>query len=460
MNTPLFTKKQIALIITPLLFQNLLSMTIGMIDSVMVASVGEEAFAGVSLVTFLDTLLITFFSSVTSGGMVVLSQSLGAGDKKRATEASKQLLYTAFAVAFAISAVVLVLRVPILDALFGKAEMSVMQNALDYFTFVAMSFPFLAIDYSVAAMFRAQGDSMIAMKVALLNNAINIAGNALLIYGFGLGAMGAAISTLFSRAVGAVLIVIIGHRKTREIHLHKLFSFRPDKDIIKDILSIGVPNGVENSLFQFGRLMTSSLVSTFTTAAVSANAAALSLANFQYTAGGAIQNSMITVVGRCVGAKDKKQAKQYTLMLLGIGYALVIVVCTITCLFSTPLLKLYNLSPESLTTAKNLLFFHNIVSCLIWGVAFILPPAFRAASDVRFTMIVSVFSMWVFRVAFAHYLARSEISVFGLFTMQGMDLGIYGVWIAMATDWVFRTILFVWRFVGGKWLTKYKGFAK
>jgi Na+-driven multidrug efflux pump len=269
-----------------------------------------------------------------------------------------------------------------------------------------------------------------------------------------LGVAGAALATLISRIVGAALMLIIAHNKKRYIHIEKLLKYRPDKKIIKALLSVGIPNGIENSLFQFGRLMTSSLVSSLGTVAIAANAAALSLANFQYNAGGAIHSTMVAVVGRCIGAKEREQAKKYAKILLGVGYATIITVAGLLCLLSSPLLGLFNLSTESFETAQRLIFFHSAVSAVIWAAGFCLPNALRAAGDIRFTMVVSVVSMWLFRVAFAYVLAQDTVSVFNLFSFPGFGMGVIGVWIAMFADWIVRTLFFLWRFLSGKWLTK------
>lgn len=453
----LFTGRQIMAIILPLLLQNMLAITIGMADSMMVSNKGEEAFAGVSLVGSLDNLLITLFSSLTAGGSVVLAQSMGRGDREYTCKAAKQMLYVATMVATGIMAVALVLRVPLLKLLFGDVEAAVFENALVYFFIVALSFPFLAIESSVAATLRAQGDSMTSLKISIFMNFVNIAGNAALIYGLDLGAAGAAIATLVSRILGAGIQLFIIHNPKRYIYVTKLLHYRPDGSMIKDILHIGVPNGIENTMFQFGRLMTSSLVSSLGTVAIAANAAATSLASFQYNAGGAVQSGMVAVVGRCVGAKEKEQAKHYTWKLLGIAYVAVIVIDIILITLPKPLLSLYGLSGETSETARQLLICQSLVSMVIWPFAFCLPPALRAASDVKFTMVVSVISMWAFRVAFAYVLAQDVVSLFGgVISFDGAGLGVMGVWVAMTIDWVFRLILFLWRFLSGRWLTKYR----
>ncbi|MBR6728116.1 MAG: MATE family efflux transporter [Clostridia bacterium] len=456
----LFSRREIAKIIWALLLQNLLGIAIGMVDSMMVSNKGEAAFAGVSLVGSLDTVLITLFSSLTAGGSVVLAQAMGRKDREHACEAAKQMLYITTAVAAVISAIVLILRVPLLRLLFGDVEQDVMQSAIAYFLFIALSFPFLAVEYSVGATLRAQGDSMTSLKVSMLMNLLNIGGNALLIYVIDLGAAGAAIATLCSRAIGASIKLAIVLNKKRYIYVERLLRYRPNTGIIKAILRIGVPNGIENSMFQFGRLMTSSLVSSLGTVAIAANAAALSLANLQYTTGGAIQSTMVPVVGRCVGAGEREQAKHYAWQLLGIGYLAVGTAALLLCVFAAPLLKLYGLTGETSALARQMLLYHGLVSIVLWPTGFCLPPAFRAANDVRFTLIVSTASMWIFRVALGYVMALETVSVFGLVSFPGMGMGVMGVWVAMTVDWLVRVVLFAWRFVSGRWLSRFDLKAK
>ena len=448
----LFSGKDISKIIVPLVLQNLFAIAIGMADSIMVASYNGDAFAGVSLVNSLDVLLITLFSAIATGGSVVLAQAMGQKNRKLACDSAKQLLYITTGIAVAISALVLILRTPLLNLLFGETEQAVMNNALSYFSIVAISFPFLAIENSVASILRAQGDSMTSLKISIFMNLLNIGGNAALIFGANLGAAGAALATLISRIIGASIMLWISQNSKRYIFIDKILSYRPSKVIIKSILRIGIPNGIENSLFQFGRLMTTSLVSSLGTVAITANSAALSLANIQYNAGNAVQSTMIAVVGRCVGADEKKQAKHYTALLLGIGYVIIFLVAILTCLLSTPLLSLFKLTTDGFTTARQLLFYHALVSIILWATAFCLPSAFRAAGDIKFTMVVSVASMWIFRVAFAYFLAKDTVSLFGLFEFGGMGMGVMGVWIAMTADWLVRAIIFIWKFFTGKWL--------
>ena len=456
----MFSRRDLAKIIVPLVIQQVLAVTIGMADSMMVSSAGETAVSGVSLVTSLDLLLVFCFSALAGGGAIVISQFVGQNNIDTAKNAAKQLVYVTVGVAAVLTAIVVTVRHPMLNLLFGDVEEAVMSSAQDYFLYIALSFPFLALHDAGAAIFRANGNSMISMITSVLMNCINLAGNAILIFGFGMGAKGAAIATLVSRAVGGIIVLVLAHRKSEKVHLERILSYRPDGVLIKRILKVGVPSGLENGMFQFGKLLTQSLISSMGTAAIAANAVAHTLATFQYMPGNAVGLATVTVVGRCIGAGEKKQATKYARLILGLTYLFLWFIIILTFIFANPVINIYNLSAEAASQANTLIVYHAIVAAVIWPIAFTLPGSLRAASDVRFPLIVSAFSMWAFRVSLSYVLAQETVNFFGLFTFPGAGLGVLGVWVAMTADWLFRAILFAYRHLSGKWLTKYKALEK
>lgn len=452
----LFSRKDLFKIIWPLMLQQLLSVTIGMVDSMMVSSAGDAAVSGVSLVSSLDLLLVYVFLALTTGGAVVISQALGRREKEFACNAAKQLLYAVVAVSAIITAIVVVLRKPLLSLLFGDVENAIMENALDYFFYVALSFPFLGIYDSIAATFRASGNSVVSLRISLVMNVLNIGGNALLIYVFEMGAAGAAIATLASRIIGAGIMLVLIHNKKLAVHINKIFSYKPDKCVIGSMLRIGIPSGIENGAFQLGKLMTQSLVSSFSTAAIAANAVASSLASLHYVPGSAISTATVAVVGKCIGAGEKKQAKKYSRILLAVAYCSLFFVVVVMSVFSRQIVGLYDVSAESAALARDISLYHGFAAVFLWPVAFCLPHVFRSASDVKFTLVTSITSMWLFRVILGYFFALESVSVFGLVTLPGLGLGVMGVWFAMTVDWLFRFVLYLIRYLRGTWLLKYK----
>ncbi len=439
----LFSRKNLARIIIPLLIEQTLAITIGMVDSVMVSSVGETAVSSVSLVDTVNLLLVYLFSAFAGGGAVVISQLIGQKDYDGAKEASKQLIWIVFLVACGITALALSFRISLLRLIFGSIEPEVMEHAKIYFLFTALSFPFLGLYNACASVFRAMGNSRVSMVISVVMNLLNVGGNALLIFVFRWGVAGAAIATLFSRIVGAFIMLLLVKDKRNLIFVEKLFRYKPKATYIKRICGIGIPNGMENGMFQLGKVITQSLISGFGTIQIAANAVSNSLTSLQYIPGNAIGLAMVVVVGRCIGAGEKEQAKKYARKLVGLTYVCIWVISAILCIFSSHLVGLYNLSAESTAIARQLLFFHSICVCTIWPFAFTLANAFRAASDVKFPMIISVFSMWVFRVGLSF--------VFGKY----LAMGVSGVWIAMVCDWAFRATFFTIRYIKGTWLKKH-----
>ena len=462
----MFSRKDITKILVPLFIQQILSVLIGMVDSMMVSSAGDAAVSGVSLVSSLDLVLIYAFLALATGGSVVASIALGKGDKERACAIAKQLIYAVTCVAILISAVVLVFRKLILGSLFGDVEADVMKSAEDYFFYIVLSFPVLGLYDSIAALFRAMGNSAISLKTSLIINGVNIVGNAILIYGFQMGAAGAAISTLIARVIGAGIMLVLIHSKKNPIYITKIFKYRPDGKIIGSILRIGIPSGIENCMFQFGKLMTQSLISSLGTVSIAANAVANSLATLQYVPGSAVNTATVAIVGRCIGAGEEKQAKRYSRMLLAIAYCTLWLVVLSMVLFAKPIISLYGIGAESAQLAKKLVLYHGACAVILWPIAFCMPHIFRSAGDVKFSLYISAFSMWAFRVALGYVFTLESVSLFtkmlpnASIVIPGLGLGVMGVWIAMTVDWVFRAVLFLIHYLRGNWMRAHTGKKK
>ena len=438
----MFTAKDLRKLILPLIVEQFLAVTIGMADTIMVASTGEAAMSSVSLVDAINILLINIFSALATGGAIVASQYLGREDNKRANVAAKQLLLVTTAMSVFIMAVCLIGRNPILDLIFGKIEPEVMDNCRVYFFWSALSYPFLAVYNAGAALYRSMGNSKVSMLTSTLMNAINIAGNALLIFGFHMGVAGAAIASLFARMVGAVLITCLLRFKPHVIQLEAVFKLDFQPEMIKNILKFGVPTGLENGMFQIGRLMTQGLVATFGLTATTANAIGMSLSAFPQIPGTAIGLAMVTVVGQCIGARRQEEAKRYTLKLTGLAYLAMGALNLVMLALLPVVIGIYNPSPATAALARELMLYCIACTILLWPASFVLPNGLRAAGDVRFTMTVSIVSMWAFRIGFSDLLAK------------GLQMGVLGVWIAMTIDWAFRILCFAIRFFRGKWMNK------
>lgn len=438
----MFTKKDIVKLIIPLIIEQVLIMTIGMADTIMVAGVGEEAVSAVSIVDSINILLINVFTALSTGGAVVAAQFLGRHDTKNASVAAKQLLFVSAVFSLTIMAICLLGNSFILHTLFGNMDERIMKDSMIYFKISALSYPALALYNSGAAIFRSMGNSKVSMINSLIMNIVNISANYTFIYILNMGVAGAALGSLIARTVSAVCVLTLLKISKGDIQIKKLFKLDINTLVIKNILSIGIPNSIENSMFQIGKILVQGLVVSFGTSAIAANAVSSSIANIAIIPGMAVGLAMITVVGQCVGAGDFEQAKKYIKMLTLIS-TLSMATINIIIAFSSPfIIAVYKLTEATAATTQKIIIYHSICAIFIWAVSFTLPNGLRASNDVKFTMVVATISMWVFRIAFSYVLGKY------------MNMGVFGIWIAMTIDWLFRAIVFSIRYFSGKWQKK------
>ena len=438
---PLFTRQALVALLLPLIAEQALSVTIGLADTLMVSSVGEAAVSGVSLVDSFNTLMIQVMSALATGGAVVTSQYIGHREPKNAKAAAAQILFVLASFSLVVAAVVAVGRHAILRGIFGSIDADVMRYAETYFLLSALSYPFIGLYNAGAALFRAQGNSKISMLSSLVMNVINIGGNAVLIYGFGMGVLGAALASLVSRAVSCLVVLYLLQKPACPLRVDGLRALAPDGGLIRRILRVGIPAGIENGMFQIGKLSVSSLTSTLGTAAIAANAVANTTTTFLNIPANAVGMAALTVVGQCLGAGEKEQAVYYSRRLLLTAYCGAWVMNLSAFFFANRMVvSLFHLSPEAQTMALQVMVWFNFVSLFFWPSSFTLPNILRAAGDARFTMAVSILSMWVFRVGFCYV----------------MVLGFHGrllsIWMGMFLDWVFRSLCFFVRFARGRWM--------
>ena len=438
-NPPMFTRQALLRLFIPLVIEQTLAITIGMADTVMVTSVGEAAVSGISLVDSINVLLIQVFAALATGGAIIAAQYIGRKDKENGCAAAKQLLYSTTLLALLLMGVALIFNRPILHGVFGNIDAEVMANAETYFWLSAVSYPFLAVYNGGAALFRAMGNSRVSLFTSLLMNMVNISGNALLIYGFRWGVAGAGTATLLSRALGAVIMMVLIVKPTNVIYVKKPFKPELHLAMVKNILRLAVPNGMENGMFQVGKLIVQGLISSFGTAAIAANAIGNSLASMANIPGAAMGLGLVTVVGQCVGARDYVQAEKYTKKIMAVTYLSLGAFNVILFLTVEPMVGLFHLSEEAARQAVEILRLFNVFALIFWPASFTLPNALRAAGDARFTMTVSMLSMWIFRVGFSYILG------------QYLHMELVGVWLAMIIDWIVRSAVFLFRYVRGRW---------
>ena len=429
-------------LLIPIIVEQFLNALMGMADTMMISNLGSAAISAVSLTDSINTLMIQVFAALAAGGTVICSQYLGQKNLAQCNKAARQLLLIILVLSGGIAAFCFALRRPLLALIFGQVSGDVMAASLVYFEITVLSYPFFALFQGGAGLFRASGDSKLPMRISILTNLMNIVGNAVLIFVIPMGVAGAALSTLLSRVVGAVWILACLHRDRQKIVVRNYLAVRPDGDMIKKILFLSIPAGVENGMFQFGKLAIQSSVSTLGTTAIAAQAMTSILENVNGIAGCGVGIGMMTVVGQCLGAGYKDQAVYYIKKLTVWAEVVIISSCTIVYVIAGPVVRLAGMEPDAAALCLKMVLLITIVKPIFWAMSFIPAYGFRAAGDVKFTMLVSSLTMWLCRVAGS------------IFMIRVLHLGILSVWIGMFTDWGVRAIIYRIHFIRGKWLEK------
>ena len=438
----MFSNRMICSLLIPVVLEQLLNSIMGTADTMMVSNVGSAAISAVSLVDSINVLVIQAFSALAAGGAIICAQYIGQRNKEKANESARQVLFIITAISVAVSLICLVFQKPLLRLIFGSVEPAVMRASEIYFFYTALSFPFIAAYDSAASIFRAQDNTKGPMIISMISNVMNIAGNAVMIWGFHMGVAGAALSTLISRIFCAV-VVIIQLRKEKEgqeIVVRDYFEIRPDWSMIRRILGLGIPSGIENSMFQLGKLAIQSTVSTLGTTAIAAQAMTNILENLNGIAAIGVGVGLMTIVGQCLGAGRQDEAVYYIKNLCVIAEVIIIISCLGVFALTKPITILGGMEKESADMCFHMVMWITIVKPLVWIMAFIPGYGLRAAGDVKFSMIVSCCTMWACRFCLCVFLIRV------------MGFGPMGVWIGMFADWTLRGIIFTWRFHSRKWL--------
>jgi len=436
----LFSDQRLIKLIIPLIIENAMAILVGLVDGIMVSVVSEAAMSGVSLVNNLTNVMLTLFAGLATGGAVLTSQYLGAGEKEKARQSAGQMVIVAICVSVAMMLLCVTLNRYILLLFFGAVEKDVMDAGITYFFYNAISFPVIALYNVGAAIHRSQGNSKITMKCSIVKNIVNIIGNAICIYGLHMGVEGVAIPTLLSRLVGTSMILIPLFLPGQQLRLQVNNLCRIHWNMLGKIFRIGIPTSLENSMTHVGRVLVLGMVTPFGTIHTAANATTNNISNFAIIIPTAVKMALITVAGQCIGAHDVPQAKFYTKKLMKWGYAATGAVILLVLLLRTQLLGLYSgLSEETVRLTEQLIFIDLSGVATFYILAFTLPSTLRAGNDGTYIMAVSITSLVVFRVGLSWVLC----------TLLGW--GVIGVFVAMVTDWVVRGILNLVRYLSGKW---------
>ena len=435
----IYSNRALLALFIPLLIEYALEFFVGLADSIMVASLGEAAISGVSLVDFLVQLLIFSFSALATGGAVVAGQYLGDKQIENAQNSATQLVWFSTILSTVLMILVIILRQFLIGILFGQIDAEVWHNADVYLYIVALSIPFLAIYNVGAAIFRTTNNARLPMRILLICDVLNVIGNAICIYYLGWDVKGVAIPTVISRFLAAILIMHFAVDENYKLHIKKTFKHKFDFYILRKVLNVGIPYGVENGLFQLGRVLVLSIVSTFGTMAIAANSVGYAIGIFSVLPGFAINLGLTAIISNCVGANDYEQARYYNKKCLIIVIISHIVINLIIFAGLPLILGIYNLSAQTAAMATEMIIWHGIFAIIIWPFSFTIPATFRGAGDSKSVMYISLIVMFACRIGLSYVIA------------EWMGIGVFGTWIAMFIDWYVRAGIYIYRYFSNKW---------
>ena len=434
-----FSDADLKKMIVPLFIEQLLLMVVGLADTMMVSHAGEATVSGVSLDTMLYTIFIYMFTALGTGGAVIVSQYIGRGDRRNADLAASDV----FQISFVFSVICLVLMLTggrgLLGLLYGSVDAEVMQACRTYLWIVTLSFPANAVYNAGTALYRSMGKTNITMRVSMAMNLVNIVGNAIGIFVLKAGAAGVAWPTTISWYFAAVIMTYLCFKKKNTVSINLKDIMTPNGEMAKRILRVAVPNGIENGLFQAAKVVLGSLIATFGTAQIAANGIGQTIWSLSATAVGCMSPIFITVIGRMIGAGDEEAADYYLWKLMRIT-TLFTFVWNILILCLLPLiLPLYDISEETRHLLIIIVIIHNAFCGTIGAFFGPMSAGFRAAGDIRFTMLASIFCTVIFRTGLSFLLCL------------GLHMGVVGIAWAMVSDWSLKAVLLMLRYKSGRW---------
>lgn len=435
----MFSNKDLKRLILPLFLEQLLVILVGLADTFVISFAGEAAVSGVSLVNSFNTIFIFLFTALSSGGAVIVSQYIGRKKKDMAGESASQLLMVSVLFSLGIMILILLIGYPLMQLLFGKVEKDVMNACMVYLQISAYSYPALAIYNAGAALFRSIGKTSTTMYIAVASNLINIIGNIIGVFVLNAGVAGVAYPSLVARTFSAVVVTVLCFQKTNTVYYKKQWIFHFNTMLLKKILRIAIPNGVEQGIFQFVKVALSSVVALFGTSQIAANGIAQSIWSLAALVCVTMGSVFITVIGQCMGSLDIEQAEFYFRKLLKITILISIIWNAVIFALTPLVMQFYDVTGETKRLVVILVLIHNIFNCIAFPFADPLGKGMRAAGDIKFTMFVSLVTTIGARL------------LFSLLFAIVMDMGVIGIAYAMCLDWCIRAVIFYIRFRSGKW---------
>lgn len=439
-------REEIIRIAGPVFIEVLLGTLFGMVDMIMLGNFGDDAAsaAGIAAVGVTNQLVLIGLSLVQSlniGATAMVARYIGAKREGRIESVVKHIII--------LTQVLLVVPLLIIGLGFSSqtmkflgAHQDTMEIGMSYFRVILLGFIFQAFNFSIFASMRGAGDTKTPMKINIFVNLLNVFGNAVLIYGlFGVpsfGVTGAAISTSLSHVIASLILLKYIFKKDSSISINLGHKFKFDKDIVYNLIKIGVPASLEQMAMRLGMVFFLKVISTLGTVAYATHQICINILSLSFTPGQAFGIAASTLVGRSLGSRDLDLAEEYTKACRNVGIGVSTFMAFIFFFFGGPIAGLYTNNQTVVIEASKVLkliaFIQPFQSSQL-----VLAGGLRGAGDTVWTLVSSFIGILVIRVLLAYYFVLN------------LDLGLSGAWLAVFVDQFVRWVMITFRFKTGKW---------
>ena len=424
----------------PLIFDQFFISVIALLTTAMISSSSQESVSAVSLVSPLYMMIYAIYSAISSAGTVIIAQYKGHGDEEKMKKAAGQIVMFTFVTAVIFSVLLILFAEPLIRTMFAGADELIIRKATDYLIGCAFSFIFLSVYMGGFAVFRGIGETQICLQLSMVINLIHLFASFVFLNIMKLDIIGTALSLNLARCIGGALAMYYLLSPKSKLKILWKDIFRVDREILKSVINTSLPFAMEQLCFNGGGIIVSMFIVKLGTESVAANAVSNSTLMVFYSMGLAVSNLSVTIVGQCIGAKDKKMARYYGKKMVWLGEVSILVSLAALLPFLRIILKLYQ--APTLGQIYMLLAIAFVPMALLWSTSNVLPNVLRAAGDVNFTSYVSLITMWLIRVGCSYAVSMK------------LGFGIEGVWICMGVEWLIRSVIFMVRFHSDRWLNQ------
>lgn len=423
----------------PILIDQAFIVCLNVVNTAMISSSGVSAISAVNLVDSLNFFLISVFVAVSTGGTVIVAQYKGNGNGSMVSRAAASSVASVTLFAIGISLTMIVLHGPALHLLFGSASPDVFAKAKTYFIGSCASYAGIALVEAVCGALRGIGQSRASLVLSLVMNISYVLLNLLFINGLDMGVLGMSISVNAARYGAAAFALYYLVKKNKDLHVQIKDMIRVKFAMVRKILYVGLPFAAEQMFFNGGKIVTQTFIVSLGTNAIAVNAIGGSFAQLTQIPSNALALTAITIIGQSMGRQDVDGARKYARFFVWTSTVFLLITALIVVPLFHPLVALFHPPQEIKHDIFMIVLINAAAQVPLWSMSFIMPSALRAAGDSKFTSMVSLLSMWLFRISLGYLLG---------IVLHG---GIVGVWLAMNLEWGVRGLVFILRFRGKKW---------